>query len=228
MINTSPFGLIALILLGSGPSTQQRPEAGSRVQVVFGSVLNQEREAVGGARVCAIPKSAGERFCSHAGPSGSYSIAVRKPGVYVISGMKEEDFYPDRWGNFYDPPHIDLPEVNITSDSVSPRVNVTLGPKAGKIEGRFVNSLNGQPVPVVRVDICLKEASKSCMSLKQTFPEGRFLFLVPDVPFSFKISEIDGYEDWFGPNGSKQDESSMRVSPGESRELIVYLRPVVK
>jgi hypothetical protein len=228
MTNTSTFGLIALLLLSSGSSPQQRPEAGSRVQVVFGYVFNQQQEAVAGATVCAIPKGAGEKFCSKAGPSGNYSIAVRKAGVYVISGMKEEDFYPDRWGNFYDPPHIDLPEVNITSDSGSPRLNITLGPKAGKIEGRFVNSVNGQSVPVVRVDICLKEGSKSCMSLKQTFPEGKFRFLVPDVPFSLKISEIDGYEDWYGPNGSKQDEESMRISPGESRELTVYLRPIVK
>lgn len=228
MINTSTFGLIALLLIGSGPSLQHQPDGAAAVQTVSGHVVNQQGEAVGGATVCATAKTAGERFCSTASPAGDFKIAVRKPGVYLISGMKEDDFYPDRWGNFYDPPHIDLPEVKITSDSATPEVNVTLGPKAGKIEGRFVNSVNGQPVPVVRVDICLKEASKSCLSLKRMFPEGKFLFLVPDVPFSLKVSEIDGYEDWYGPTGTKQDESSIRVSPGESRQLTVYLRPAMK
>lgn len=198
----------------------------STLEQVVGKVLDLQGNPIAGADVCAYAKPAGERFCGFSRVNGEFTIGIKKPGVYVISAKKEEEFYPDIYGNFYDAPRIALPEVVVGKETTAQEVIVYLERKVGKLKGRFVDAESGNPVTSARVDICREDATRTCMSISKSFSDGRFLFLVPDAPFTFKVSSGSGYEDWYAPNGSKQTDSTLRVEPSQTLELTVSLRPI--
>src|SRR6185295_8779723 len=75
--------------------------------------------------------------------NGDFTITVYQTGSYVVTASKNDEGYPALLP-FYYPTDAYVPHILIRKDRAAPFVTVRMGPKAGKITGRFVDASTGQ------------------------------------------------------------------------------------
>jgi large repetitive protein len=202
---------------------------------IAGHVVNaQTGDFIAGATIRLFPltvRTTPDSPTASTQADGSFRFDSLRPGQYML--LPEKD-------GFVAPPGRALPTVNVSSDLVSPDVQIPLLP-AGGIAGKVTNQ-DGMPVPGARVQaffvpqtgrIARLQASRAESTtdkeghylLFKLDPGNYFLLAAPDVKGTRQ--RADGYSlvDTFFPEGLSIDEATpLTVAAGQSTAADIKLR----
>lgn len=192
--------------------------------LIDGTVVNEEGQAVKGATVTAFPTDRGiSGIVPHADTdeTGHFAIHGLWWGEYAVSGMKEDEDYPDVSGAFYSG---QIQPISLTAQHPAATVTIRLGPKAGVLIGTVTDAVTGAPLnPVVE----FRRASQPNYFLRGTgLVKAKYRVLVPsDTDVTMKVW-LDGYQAWYYPGIVDESAStSLRLESGQERTLDIQLQP---
>ncbi len=228
MIITASISLfLGLVLQLSAPAQSSAAQASRGYGAVEGRVFDERGQPISDATVYAFrpdKPSAGLRHEVHTDATGSFFLDTVEPGLNRICAVDEKEYYPDANATFYDSA-VPYPEVNVHEGKVVRGVIIRVGPKAGRLVARVVDARTGQPIERGGVTFYEARSSQDYMgtSLRRG---GRFNLLVPSTkPFRMRVW-AHGYTTWYyGKEGTQAGAEPLRLSPGETRVVIIRLHP---
>jgi Carboxypeptidase regulatory-like domain len=133
-------------------------------------------------------------------------------GAYKLYSRKDVDAYPDRSDSFYADSKTAAPKVDLTEDSSSATVNVTLGEKAGVLAGRVIDADTGAALKAKLV--FLDEDGND----HSVFVDGKYRALLPagkDVTLIVMVMSPD-YR-------SQVPSAPLRLEPGQEMLMDIPL-----
>lgn len=191
--------------------------------LIDGTVVNEEGNPVKGATVTAFPTDrgfAGKLPHADTDETGHFAIHGLWWGEYAVSGMNEDEDYPDVSGAFYSGQSHPL---RLTAQHPAATVTIRLGPKAGVLLGTVTDAATGAPLnPVVE----FRWVSHPNYFLRGTgLVKAKYRVLVPsDTDVTMKVW-LDGYQAWYYPGTVDESAStSLRLEPGQERTLDIQLQ----
>jgi hypothetical protein len=115
---------------------------------IKGIVIDQSGDPVAGATVYVVPRDISFDGVSprsvSSGKKGQFDFdGGLALGNYKVYSRKEQADYPDRSDAFYADSLVDPPKVNLTEENPFASVTVTMGEKAGVLQGRIVDADTG-------------------------------------------------------------------------------------
>lgn len=214
-----------LLILGHSLAVAAPPPQNVSSYVISGNVHDGAGHYVPGVVVCAFPieedRTQGVR-CGRSDAEGKFTIKVTKAGKYILSSKKLLDGYMPQRRVFYKNPSAPEPEVTVGGGNTNSFVSVNLGPKNGTLAGSNLDAATGLPVEDAQIILCHAANPQICFSTSAKDKAGKFSVLTPHVPFTLRIA-ADGYEDWFGLDGSDKGKA-IAVTSGAKTELTAYLK----
>ncbi len=204
-----------------------------------GTVVDPAGRPAAGLTVYAFrPDRVGERVGTLAtsDAEGHFLISGLAPGKYNLSACNEAEGYPDRIYYFYETTE-PFPEVEVQPEEVTSGVMVRLGPKGGWVVGRVIDSETGRGLRVAGIIFYRADSTQEFMEGgpnalvwdKHATDLSQFKILVPsNKPFRMKVT-APGRETWYySPDGTEQHAAAIRLAPGQTKEVVVPLRPTKK
>ena len=215
-----PWVLIALIFSGTFPVWAQ--VEGS----IRGVVMNERGIPVKGATV--YPSNnrpvAGRVFpAALTDETGHFALQGLPLDEYEVKAYNEEEDYPELdgvWLSFYKRPS--WPKVNLTAREPLAAVEVRLGPKTAVLLGTITDAITG-----AALGACAGFSPVSQPDTTTAYPVNtKYRLLIPaDANVAVQVW-LDGYKPWYYPGtDQKSARTSMRLKPGEERNVNVRLQP---
>ena len=226
-----PAGLFTLAVLITSvtfyvPAIPYRAqETTSSLGAIRGRVLDSKGKPIIKARVGASRLVSGLLPSAFTDDQGEFFIGDLKPGIYMLTVSKEDDGYPNTISSFHYSPKIP-PQASVYAGRVTSNIVIQLGPKAAKLIAHLFDAMTNQPVE--EAEISLRRVDNPNYSYlaspTQSQRRGTFQVLVPSVPITLKVS-APGYENWYyGKDGSKEKTGAIRLEPGTTMELTIFLK----
>jgi hypothetical protein len=189
--------LLSILVCGLMPGFGQARFAFS-VSVV-GYIKDRENHPVAGAQVCGNRDGGGmgERFiCGVSKKDGSFTLDLLRPGVYTISAEKKSEGYPNAYNSFYGSFFGEMPVITVDERKEPGRVEVIVGPKAGRVLFRIVDDQSGKRIETGLVNVCRTDNPSRCWSISAAWPHGEYEMLTPEVPFTIDFGTIGRGQKW--------------------------------
>jgi hypothetical protein len=193
--------------------------------LIDGTVVNEEGKAVKGATVTGFPTDrgiSGKVPHAYTVETGHFAIRDLWWGEYAVSGMKEDEDYPDVSGAFYSDQI--QPRIRLTAEHPTATVTIRLGPKAGVLVGTVTDAVTGAPLnPYVEFR---RTYQPDCFLRGAGLVNAKHRVLVPsDTDVTMKV-RLESYRDWYYPGtGDKFVSGSLPLEPGQERTLNIQLQP---
>ncbi|MDA1316239.1 MAG: carboxypeptidase-like regulatory domain-containing protein [Acidobacteria bacterium] len=152
--------------------------------------------------------------------NGKFFLNRVLPGTNAIHASKPDDGYPDTMFAFFVKDSRRVPQVLVQEGSVTTGLLVRLGPKAGRLTGRIVDSDTG--AAVVRSEIRLyHQGNPDVYVLTAPDEQGKFDFLVPAVKVGLRVT-ARGFQNWEYGGISN---AAILIEGGGAKEVHVALKP---
>jgi hypothetical protein len=198
---------------------------------VEGRVFDERGQPVPGAAVYAFQpdrSGPGLRHEVRTDGTGSFFLDSIQPGLNRICAVDETEYYPDTNATFYDSA-VPYPEVNVHEGKVVRGVVIRVGPKAGRLVGKVLDSNTNSPIRRAGLTFYDARGTQEYMGTGLRLPALDFNVLVPSTkPFRMKVW-APGYQTWYyGKDGTQAGAEPLRLSPGKTKEMIIRLRPLQK
>jgi hypothetical protein len=216
------FLLLALVAV-SGVFPQDNGDTGD----VEGFVLDDANRPIVGAQVSAFVAnrpSVGTWPQATSGVGGHFLITgVWPPGLYQITAQKPREGYGDPATVLFASPSAQAPTVEVRARVTTQGVMVRLGPRGGWVTGVVEDAASGQEVRGASAGF-ISADSRMEYGGGSIACHGKFFLLSPsDKSVRVRFS-APGYETWYlGPDGSEAHATPIRISPGETKEIVVRL-----
>jgi hypothetical protein len=219
------FLLAALTLLsGTSSLAQTKTE-----YVITGRVVDESNRGVGGFWVFAKPDDYAKmqgllRVVGRAltDANGNFSIPVGRPARYQLFPEKAEAGYFIQFSPVFRHPAVPIVEVVLTESEKTASAVVTLSPKNGLLVGESLDENTKLPIENARFILCLSSDPNMCWSTNAKNDRGQFRIFTPHVPFTLTVM-AQGYDAWFGLNGSEKDEP-ISIASGTTMERVFLLK----
>jgi hypothetical protein len=221
--------LTSLMLLHAvqAPSPPRTPAPG--FGAVEGMVLGEGGRPVPGVTVFAVPENGpplpGFGYEVHADAKGKFFLPRVWPGLNRLCAKDQSKFYPETGTTFYDS-DFPYPEVRVKEAEIARNVIIRLGPRAGRLTGKVLDADTGTPIRRAGLTFLHAEGAQEYMGTTLRWPTLDFDVLVPSTkPFRMKVW-APGYQTWYyGKDGTQAGAEPLRLSPGETKELVIRLHP---
>jgi hypothetical protein len=218
-----------LLLLVSLPTLPQTADSSQPEGTISGTVLDEHGQPFKGVKVCTYMTDAPPRSKEARGDcavttdeAGQFRIEHMAMGRFGVEAIKPEDGYIAFAGTSV------REFVALTPSESSAIVVLKLGPKPGVLLPSVKDELTGQPITSFQLSwkILDSDHPNSSYSGGQTLEQGDKRALVPPEKFLLLTISASGYKEWtyHDPSDSSRP-ASIRLQPGEEKELLVELEP---
>jgi hypothetical protein len=194
--------------------------------VIHGTVINEVGQNVAGAKI-RVHNTSDHRIrvapirYVESDNDGKFTMDHLEWGSYRVYAMKETEAYPDSGVSVYS--NGLAATANLSTQTPSATVVVTLGPKAGKISGAISDSVTGKPIPNASIRIWRWDNENNFL---QRSTQSNYDILVPaNVQVGIEI-RAPGYEAWRYPGVSASlGGQPLSLKPEEVLNEAVQLQP---
>lgn len=191
---------------------------------IRGRVYDESGRSVSEARVCAHPEDYSRVRgvpCATSDNNGNFTIRAR-PVRYQVFLDKLAAGYVSQALLFFRHPGFSIQEVVVNDNNRTPFVSLSLAPKNGTLVGKGVDESTGRPIENMRFTFRHAANPQICWFKSVKNPTGEFKLPAAHVPFTLTVT-AEGYDDWFGLDGSNKDQSIF-VPAGTSIEAVFRMR----
>lgn len=192
---------------------------------IEGYVFDEQGQPVSEATVYALRHNIEKGMIplAETNENGFFSLIV-EPGTYTVYAGKSSAGYPETLHPFYQDSTYPV-EIQVNEDQIIDNVILRLGTPSGRLFGRIINASTRNPVSDVNITFRLVSDSSHYFETNVDM-DGRFEIVAPSTPFTIEIS-AEGYENWrYNADELNIQGRALRLASGETRELMVSLRPV--
>ena len=194
---------------------------------IEGFVLDKNSHGIVGAEVTAFQPdrpSAGILPQVQSGVGGHFLMTgLWPPGLYQVTAQKPRGGYGNPAITLFASPSAEAPRVEVRPGETTKGVTVRLGPKGGWVTGVVVDASSGEEVRGARAVLFSANSSMEYWGGGLACQANIFLLLPSDKSVRVRIS-ARGYETWYyGPDGIEAHATPIKMSPGETKEIIVRL-----
>lgn len=194
---------------------------------VIGSVVDADSKPVPGARVSSTNLGAapsGRRFFALSDKDGKFVLRYVTPGRNEIHAFKSSAGYPDTSFAFFLTQQQEIPQVVVKAKQVVEGVIIQLGPKAGILRGKLLDSATNRPLKEAQVTLIREDDPQLYYSFSYIPDKGKDYFELPVPPVAFRIKV--SAPNYVSAKGG-ENEIFLSVTPVESnkiKEITVRLR----
>jgi hypothetical protein len=183
---------------------------------IKGIVLDQSGDPVSGATVYIVPQGISFDDVSprsvQSDKKGEFDFhGGLGLGSYKVYSRKEQADYPDRSDAFYAGSLVDPPKVDLTEENPFASVTVTMGEKAGVLQGRITDADTGADIKAKLVFIDADGNNHFVIA------EGKYCALLPAG------KDIGGMLMPMSPEYRTQTMPLVRLDPGQKKDLNIPL-----
>lgn len=179
---------------------------------IKGIVIDQSGDPVAGATVYIVPQDVS--FCNvsprsvQSDKKGEFDFhGGLALGNYKVYSRKEQADYPDRSDAFYADSFVDAPKVDLTEEYPFAAVTVTMGEKAGVLQGRIIDADTGADTKAKLVFVDADGNNHSVIA------DGKYRTLLPaDKDISVMLMPMS-------PEYRTQTVPPLRLDPGQEKHL---------
>lgn len=197
--------LLAVLYLCISPLSAAQPPSH---YLIKGNTYDESGRSISGVRVCAHPedyKVVRQMPCALSDASGNFTIHAR-PVRYQVFADKLAAGYFSQASPFFRHPEFSMQEVVLTENDRTVFVSLSLAVKNGTLAGKAVDASTGRPIENLRILMRHAANPQICWSKSAKNQRGEFKLPTPHVSFTLTV-KAEGYEDWFGLEGSNRNES---------------------
>ncbi len=184
---------------------------------IKGIVIDQSGDPVAGATVYIIPQDISFDNVSsrsvRSDKKGEFDFhGGLALGSYKVYSRKEQADYPDRSDPFYADSLVDPPKVNLIEENPFASVTVTMGEKAGVLQGRIIDAVTGADTKAKLVFVDADGNNHSVIA------EGKYRALLPaGKDISVMLMPMS-------PEYRTQTMPPVRLDPGQEKDLNIPLQ----
>ena len=221
------IAIVAFVAVASA----QEPQRGRDAFSISGYVVDTDGHLVPGAEVRASPADRGGLESMSLTTAGRFTLSVAGPGRYWVYSFKDNKGYREISEALIRLDPEGIPEVIINEQSPKQVTVIRLRPRAANLTIRLVDSVTGRPLNTAQLvlrseDIAKRQYTRSLTAFDRK--NGEIKLLLPSFPLTIEAS-APGYETWvYSDPSSKEQSSNLLMTPDETREITVKLRPLRK
>jgi hypothetical protein len=210
------FGFAAGVFAQSGTASQSERLSG----VIKGIVVTENGIPVADAIVYLF--EAARSPVTSTDEKGEFSFSNVPVGNHKVIAYKESAGFPNMLWSFYSETYEGKGMELVYVDGTQRVTNavVKLGPEAGRLVIRVIDSDNGKSIGNAEVTMNRKGEPKTLLRSGANKPDGFDLLLPPNIPVEFSVA-APGYQVW---HYRQRGIDSIRLSSGFERKITVELR----
>lgn len=218
--------LVAFVI----PLTAQEPQQQRAMFSITGYVTDNDGQLVTGAQVQVMPVDRGGLIITGTTTAGRFSLPMDRPGTYRVYAFKDDKGYRMISEALFALDPEGTPEVVITERSPAQMASIRMRSEGASLIVRLTDKVTGRPLESAKLVLRRQDDPnlQYIRSLTSFTKKGEIKLLLPSLPLRLEAS-APGYESWsLSELDSKEKRGTLLLTPGETREITIALRPLNK